>query len=325
VAERCRSPASPSIPPAAESCSFMKHRELVLLAAVLVLALSAVTIAQEIVVDVIRIEDLQPGTSMPSVFARTAGSDTPIGAPSSRGCASSERAMFSESAALYDKIYINLKNYRDEARNVGAWIKRLRPDAQTVLDVACGTGEHDRFLSADYRVDGIDLNPEFVRIAKTKNPAGDYRVADMSNFDLNQRYDVIVCLFSSIGYVQTTGNLHAALASFHRHLNAGGIVLVEPWFTPEGWNKGILHIAIVDEDQLKVCRMNISEVKSGRLSFFTFHYLVGTPQGVAHFTEDHTLGLFTLDEMKAAFEATGLNVQYDDQGIFGRGLYIAER
>jgi hypothetical protein len=48
-----------------------------------------------------------------------------------------------------------------------------------MLDVACGTGEHDRFLCADYRVDGIDLNPEFVRIAKSKNPAGDYHVADM--------------------------------------------------------------------------------------------------------------------------------------------------
>jgi ubiquinone/menaquinone biosynthesis C-methylase UbiE len=233
--------------------------------------------------------------------------------------------MFSESADLYDKIYTKLKNYRDEAAKVAALIRKLCPGARSVLDVACGTGEHDRFLSSEYRVDGIDLNPEFVRLAKIKNPAGNYRVANMIDFELQKRYDVLVCLFSSIGYVQTIQNLHATLASFQRHLNDGGVVLVEPWFRPEAWNTGNLHMTIVDEDQLKVCRMNISEVKDKSLSFFTFHYLVGTPKGVVHFTEDHTLGLFTFDEMRSAFAATGLTVQYDDEGIFGRGLYIAER
>ena len=233
--------------------------------------------------------------------------------------------MFSEDADLYDKIYTKLKNYRDEAGKVAAWIRQLCPGAHSVLDVACGTGEHDRLLSAEYHVDGIDLNPEFIRIAKIKNPAGDYRVANMINFELQQRYDVLVCLFSSIGYVQTIENLQATLAGFHQHLKDGGVMLVEPWFTPEAWNTGVLHITTVDEVQLKVCRMNVSEVKDGNLSFFTFHYLVGTPKGVVHFTEDHTLGLFTFDEMSSAFAATGLTVQYDDEGILGRGLYIAER
>ena len=236
-----------------------------------------------------------------------------------------EGAMFSESADLYDKIYTKLKDYRDEAGKVAALIKNLRPDARSVLDVACGTGEHDRFLMADYRVDGIDLNPEFIRIAKSKNPSGNYSVEDMISFDLRKGYDVLVCLFSSIGYVQTIKNLHLTLASFYRHLNDGGLMLVEPWFTPEAWNEGVLHTTTVDEDQFKVCRMNITEVREGPVSFFTFHYLVGTGKGVAHFTEDHTLGLFTSEEMKEAFATAGLTVQYDDQGIAGRGLYIAQR
>ena len=43
------------------------------------------------------------------------------------------------------------------------------------------------------------LRPEFIRIAKNKNPAGHYQVADMIDFDLGKRYDVLVSLFSSIG------------------------------------------------------------------------------------------------------------------------------
>jgi SAM-dependent methyltransferase len=234
-----------------------------------------------------------------------------------------EHAMFSESADLYDKIYTKIKDYSKEAGEVAAWIKKLRPNAKSVLDVACGTGEHDRFLSDEYQVDGIDLNAEFIQIARAKNPHGQYHVGDMVDFNLGKRYDVLLCLFSSIGYVQTIGNLQKTIATFERHLNDDGIMLVEPWFTPDAWNPGVLHMTTVEEDQFKVCRMNIAEARSERLSFFKFHYLIGTSQGVRHFTEDHTLGLFTVTEMKAAFTANGLGVEYENHGISGRGLYVA--
>jgi SAM-dependent methyltransferase len=233
--------------------------------------------------------------------------------------------MFSESTDLYDKIYTKLKDYSKEAGEVGSWIKRLRPNAKSVLDVACGTGEHGRFLSTEYQVDGIDLNAEFVQIARSKNPSGQYHVGDMINFNLGKRYDVLICLFSSIGYVQTIENLKTTIATFDRHLNDDGIMLIEPWFTPDAWNVGVPHMTTVTEDQFKVCRMNISEAKGERLSFFKFHYLIGTPQGVRHVTEEHVLGLFTVTEMKAAFAANGLSVEYENYGISGRGLYVAHR
>jgi ubiquinone/menaquinone biosynthesis C-methylase UbiE len=233
--------------------------------------------------------------------------------------------MFSTSTEIYDIIYTRVKNYKEEVGKLIDWIKRFRPDAKSILDVACGTGEHDRFLSAEYPVDGIDLNPEFIEIARSKNPRGEYRVADMINFDLGKRYDVLLCLFSAIGYVQTLENLQETIGCFNRHLEEGGIIIVEPWFTPDTWKSGLLHMTSVDEDQLKVCRMNISETRDGRLSCFTFHYLLGTPNGVEHFTENHSLGLFSIEEMKAAFMANGLTVQYDEPGIAGRGLYFANR
>jgi trans-aconitate methyltransferase len=70
-------------------------------------------------------------------------------------------------------------------------IARERPGARTILDIACGTGEHARFLSADFEVDGIDIEPKFVEIARTKNPAGNFSVADMRAFQLENYYDVV--------------------------------------------------------------------------------------------------------------------------------------
>ena len=106
--------------------------------------------------------------------------------------------MSSVTAEIYDAIYA-FKDYAGEALKIRQLIAWERPGAKTILDVACGTGEHAKLLSADFEVDGIDLEPKFVEIARAKNPAGNFSIADMRAFDLKKRYDVVQCLFSSIG------------------------------------------------------------------------------------------------------------------------------
>jgi hypothetical protein len=53
------------------------------------------------------------------------------------------------------------------------------------------------------------------------------------------------------------------------------------------------------------------------------HYLRATPDGIEHYSERLELGLFTRDEMTHAFESANMDVRYDDEGLMGRGLYIA--
>jgi len=105
------------------------------------------------------------------------------------------------------------------------------------------------------------------------------------------------------------------------HLNDGGVILVEPWFTPEQFHDDKPHAVFVDEPDLKIARMNVSRVES-KISFLDFHYTVATSRGVEYFTEVHELGLFTVDEHLQAFRECGLEVIHDPEGIFGRGLYI---
>lgn len=229
--------------------------------------------------------------------------------------------LFDKSASLYDLIYKSIKNYEEESSKVRDLIERCRPGCRTVIDVACGTGEHCLHLSRHYSVDGLDINGDFVAIAAQKNPAGHYYQADMTAFSLGKKFDAVLCLFSSIGYVRTLDNLRRSLCCFRDHLEKDGVILVEPWFTPDTWRPGTLHMMPVEAPGLKLCRMSISEQKE-RLSFFTLHYLVGTSEGVRHFTEYHELGLFTIEEMKEAFRSAGLTVEYDSTGLSGRGLYV---
>jgi SAM-dependent methyltransferase len=238
--------------------------------------------------------------------------------------------MFDISAELYDGIYTRMKNYADEAARVRDWILREKPDARTVLSVACGTAEHERYLKDRFEVDGIDLNAEFLRSARGKNPQGRYETADMMDFDLGRRYDAVICLFSSIGYVRTRDGLSRALSRMAAHLAPGGVLLVEPWLTPESWNpKQLPHLqTIEDAPELRVARM--SELSSqataeGPLSRVVFHYLIGTMEEVRRESEEHVLGLFTVDEMLEAHRVAGLETRHDPVGLFGRGLYVARK
>jgi SAM-dependent methyltransferase len=229
--------------------------------------------------------------------------------------------MFSRSADLYDLIYA-FKDYPAEVERVDALLKRERPGASSVLDVACGTGAHARLLAERYRVDGLDIEEAFVAIARKKLPHGEVFRADMSDFSLGRTYDVLLCLFSSIGYLLEWERLVGALRCFGRHLGSGGLIMVEPWFTPEDWRVGTMHMQTGEADEVKVCRMSVSQ-REGDVSVLDFHYLVARAGGVEHFLEHHRLALRTVDEMRAAFREADLAVRYLPDGITGRGIYLA--
>ena len=236
--------------------------------------------------------------------------------------------MFSATADLYDLIYASFKDYAAEADALAALVRRAHPHpaARTVLDVACGTGEHARLLTEahGFAVDGLDLDPAFVRIARSKLPNGGGTVyeGDMTSFALPRRYDAVLCLFSSIGYVRTLENVARTLERFRAHLADGGVVIVEPWFPPDRLEPGRVSVNTAEASGLTVCRMAHVEV-DGRLSRLHFEYLIGRPAGIERASEVHELGLFTTDELLDCFRRAGLAAEYDAAGPSGRGLFVA--
>lgn len=108
------------------------------------------------------------------------------------------------------------------------------------------------------------------------------------------------------------------------HLKPGGVHVIEPWFTPADWRPNTVHAIYIDESELKIARINTSLVE-GKVSVLDMHYLIGTPEGTEHVLERHELGLFEAEETPSAMEEAGLVVEYDPDGLTGRGLYIGEQ
>lgn len=231
--------------------------------------------------------------------------------------------MFKKSARYYDALYSS-KAYREEAAKLHALIEEQDPGAKTLLDVACGTGHHLQHLIADYSAEGVDISPEMLDVARRRLPNLTFHEGDMATFDLGKQFDAVVCLFSSIGYMQTLDRLRRAIANMARHVNPGGVLIVEPWFKPEDWTVGYLHSFFVDEPGLRIARMTESDRRSN-VAIMDMHHLVGTKDGVEYFVEHHEMALFTHDEYLDAFSAIPLEVAHDPSGFIGRGLYIGLR
>ncbi len=230
--------------------------------------------------------------------------------------------MFDKSADYYDLIY-SFKNYEDEAAKVVALLKEHHQAATDILDVACGTARHAAIIKqqSGYRIDGIDLNEDFIRIAQARHNNGQFTVADMTAFDLGTSYDVVMSLFSSIGYALNVNKLESALACFRRHVRNDGIVIVEPWLTPDNFESGRHHEQQAEQDGMRVTRHCLTAVED-HVSTLHFNYIVEQDGKQERFEETHRLGLFTVDEMQQAFNKAGLKVTYDEHGLTGRGLYI---
>jgi len=232
--------------------------------------------------------------------------------------------MFRHSQRFYDLVY-GFKDYPAEARRLAELVDERRPEARSLLDVACGTGKHlaelrERFPDAE----GLDLDEGLLAIARERLPEVTFHLGDMTGFELGRRFDVVTCLFSSIGYATTEERLRAAIAAMASHLEPGGVLLVEPWLEPDVWKPGHLHLLTVDEPDVKLSRATIAGLE-GTVSIMDFHYLIVTNDGVEHFTEHHEAGLYTRAQMVGAFEAAGLAVDHDEVGLTGRGLYIGTK
>ncbi len=80
----------------------------------------------------------------------------------------------------------------------------------------------------------------------------------------------------------------------------------------------------VDEPELKIARMNVAgrPEPDGTLRLL-FEYLVGTPAGLARFTEEHTTTLFSRAAYAEALERAGLRAAFEPEGLMPeRGLWI---
>jgi SAM-dependent methyltransferase len=191
-----------------------------------------------------------------------------------------------------------------------------------VLDLCCGQGRHSvQLAKRGLRVTGLDLNPDYVQLAQEAAAASKISIetiaADMREIPFANKFDAIVNMYSSFGYLESEAEDLKVLQSAAKALKAGGRLLLDmlnrEWaidnYIQNDWHTGAdgtLYVERRDLD-LATSRMHV-------------HFIVVDAKGGRRESIGHNIRLYTLTEMTRLLERVG----FDVTAVFGgfeRELY----
>lgn len=131
----------------------------------------------------------------------------------------------------YDAIAQFYDAFVGDPAEKAAWLKQLvqkhQPSAKNVLELACGTGTVLKYLSADYQVTGLDNSAGMLRLAQEKLPGTTFIEADMSNFALHTKFDVVICVYDSINHLLRFSQWESMFNTAAQHLNPSGLFIFD--------------------------------------------------------------------------------------------------
>jgi SAM-dependent methyltransferase len=221
--------------------------------------------------------------------------------------------MFTEERAEKESVFV--------ARAIG-----LKAGA-AVLDLCCGQGRHSiQLAKRGLRVTGLDLNAEYLELAQQAAREAKVEVetvaADMREIPFEDKFDAIVNMYSSFGYLESEAEDLKVLESAVKALKAGGLLLLDmlnrEWaidnYIQNDWHTGVdgtLYVERRDLD-LATSRMHV-------------HFIVVDPKGGRRESIGHNIRLYTLTEMTRLLERVGMHMTAVFGGFEGEAYAIGTR
>ncbi len=130
---------------------------------------------------------------------------------------------------VYERQATEYDRRRSKALFEARWLARftasLKP-GDHVLDLGCGTGDPIArwFMAEGFTVTGADFSQAMLDIARDRWPDGDWRQADMRDFELDQQFDGIIA-WNSFFHL-TSQEQQGCIARMSRHLRPGGMLML---------------------------------------------------------------------------------------------------
>jgi SAM-dependent methyltransferase len=135
----------------------------------------------------------------------------------------------------YDQIYSSFYDYKKECDNLEMiFSKHSMESLKEILDIGCGTGTHAIELAKrGYKVTGIDISSVMIEEAKKKaekkNLKIDFKLQDMREITLPQKFDAAICLFGGFGYLHTSEDLNGFFRGVKKCLKGPSLIIFEYW------------------------------------------------------------------------------------------------
>jgi SAM-dependent methyltransferase len=228
----------------------------------------------------------------------------------------------------YLKVYGHLFGSAQAEKETAfaAKILDLKPGAK-VLDLCCGHGRHSLPLARrGFRVIGLDLNSSYLGLARNAAEAENLRLetvtSDMRRIPFLSRFDAIVNMYSSFGYLESEAEDRKVLDAIGSALKPGGGLLLDTlnreWavtnYIQNDWHSGTDGTLYVErrEIDLGTSRMHVT-------------FTIVEPDGKRRESVGHHIRLYTLTETSRLLEQAGMEVAGVYGGFDGEDYSIGTR
>lgn len=107
----------------------------------------------------------------------------------------------------------------------------LKSSYSRILDAGCGFGRiTNMFLNSRFYVTGVDVNGYFLKLAKEGAKNGKniiYLKEDIFNFNEKLKYDMVISIFTSIGYFKTEKHNNKFIEKLCKLVKNDGTLIIE--------------------------------------------------------------------------------------------------
>jgi SAM-dependent methyltransferase len=113
------------------------------------------------------------------------------------------------------------------AEHLEKLIRSANSNARSVLELGCGTGSMLKHLQHNYKVSGLDTSSRMLSIARRKVPHANFFRQDMVDFQIDDRFEVICCVFDSMNHLRRFSDWKKVFARVRRHLSPRGCFIFD--------------------------------------------------------------------------------------------------
>lgn len=128
-------------------------------------------------------------------------------------------------AVIYDKIYS--ENNKMYSQLISKLVKRYCRSAKTVLDIGCGTGTVASELAKNFKVIGVDISTEMLKIARRNYPHIEFLKEDIRNFNLNNTFDIVISTNDVLNHFLSLKDINKVFKCVSHHLNKNGVFIFD--------------------------------------------------------------------------------------------------
>ncbi|HEY5464288.1 MAG TPA: class I SAM-dependent methyltransferase [Hanamia sp.] len=223
----------------------------------------------------------------------------------------------------YDLLYKD-KDYKVESDYIIKLIRSLNPLAKNIIELGSGTGNHAaKFCKQDFTVTGLERSENMVLLANEKAIEGFTSIlADICDFNIEQKFDVAVSLFHVISYLTKNELLLSCFNNVNKYLNKGGIFIFDAWYTAAVYyEKPETRIKRLENEELKITRL-AEPVINYNENIIDVNYEIIVENKTTKLTEvykeKHPMRHFSIPEIALLAKQTGFGLLKTEEFLTGR-------